>query len=162
MGRQKQQWQVTTGLIYGHIKKVYRHRKVVRITPMMQRGTCKELHTALMGIGQSGRLNTAFVERVNLTIRQSVAGLTRRTWSTAQAPPQLLAHIQWWQAYYHVIRPHVALRVALAQPLERGGKRIPQRYRQRTPAMAAGLTSRRWTVQEVLALPVPPAVVDTA
>jgi hypothetical protein len=157
MGRQKQQWQVTTGLIYGHIKKVYRHRKVVRITPVMQRGTFKELRTALMEIGLSGRLKTAFVERVNLTIRQRVAALARRTWSTAQATPQLLAHIQWWQAYYHVIRPHAALRVALAQPLERGGKRVPQRYHQRTPAMAAGLTSRRWTVQEVLALPVPSA-----
>jgi len=34
-------------------------------------------------------------------------------------------------------RPHEALRVALAQPRERGGKRLAQRYRQRTPAMAA-------------------------
>ncbi len=36
-------------------------------------------------VGLNGRLNTAFVERVNLTIRRGVAALTRRTWSTAQA-----------------------------------------------------------------------------
>jgi hypothetical protein len=45
--------------------------------------------------------------------------------------------------------------VALVSPRERGEKRLPQRYWQRTPAMAAGLTSRRWTVQELLRLPLP-------
>jgi len=44
----------------------------------------------------------------------------------------------------------------LAQPRERGGKRLPQRYRQRTPAMAAGLTSRRWMARDLLAVPLPP------
>ena len=58
---------------------------------------------------------------------------------------------------YHFVRPHESLRVLLAQPIERGDKRLPQRYRQRTAAMAAGLTYRRWTVQELLALPLPPA-----
>ncbi len=31
-----------------------------------------------------------------------------------------------------------------------------QRYRQRTPAMAAGRTNRRWTVREVLCCPLSP------
>jgi len=29
-------------------------------------------------------LQTAYIERINLTVRQSVAALTRRTWATAQ------------------------------------------------------------------------------
>jgi hypothetical protein len=37
----------------------------------------------------------------------------------------------------------------------RGDRRRPQRYRQRTPAMAAGLTGHRWSVREVLLLPLP-------
>ena len=111
---------------------------------------------ALTGLGLSGTLNTAFVERVNLTLRQSVAALIRRTWSTAQEAPQLLLHVEWWRAYYHFVRLHESLRVLLTQPRERGGQRIPQRYRQRTPAMAAGLTGRRWTVRELLAVPLPP------
>ena len=94
---------------------------------------------------------------MNLTLRQSVAALVRRTWSTAQDTPQLLLHVDWWRAYYHFVRPHESLRVLLAQPINRGGKRLPQRYRQRTPAMAAGLTYRRWTVQELLAIPLAPA-----
>jgi hypothetical protein len=53
-------------------------------------------------------------------------------------------------------RPHASLRVALAQPRERGGNLLPQRSRQRTPAMAAGRTTRRWTACEVLSGPLPP------
>jgi hypothetical protein len=76
-----------------------------------------------------------------------------------QEAPQLLLQLSWWRAYYHFVRPHESLREVLAQPRFRGGKRIPQRYRQRTPAMAAGLTYRRWTVRELLARPLPPAPV---
>src|SRR6266568_3050125 len=76
-----------------------------------------------------------------------------RTWATAQQSPQLLAYLEWWRAYYHFVRPHASLQVALVQPRERGGKRLAQRYRQRTPAMAASRTHRRWTTREVLTCP---------
>ena len=122
----------------------------------MRLGKEDALKLVLQGLGLSGRLNTAFIERVNLTIRHSIAALARRTWATAQQSPHLLAHLEWWGAYYHFARPHASLRVALVQPRERGGKRLAQRYRQRTPAMAAGRTNRRWTVREVLCHPLPP------
>jgi hypothetical protein len=155
MGRRTRQWQVAAGLIYGQVKKVYWRRRLVRVIPVMRCGPYAELRSALQQLGLSGTLNTAFVERVNLTVRQSVAALVRRTWSTAQAAPQLLLHLEWWRGYYHFVRPHTALRTPRALPLDRGGKHPPQRSRQRTPAMAAGLTSRRWTVRELLALPLP-------
>jgi IS1 family transposase len=154
-GRRVHQWQVAAGLIYGQVKKVYRRRRLVRVTWRMRCGTEEDLRTALIRLGLSGRLNTAFIERVNLTLRQRVSALIRRSWSTAQQTPQLLLHLEWWRAYYHFARPHEALRVARVSPLQRGEKGLPQRYRQRTPAMAAGLTSRRWTVQELLRLPLP-------
>lgn len=156
VGRRARHWQVVPGLIYGQVKKSYRRRKVVRVTRVMRCGTREDLRAALTSLGLSGRLNTAFVERVNLTIRQGVAALARRTWATAQAAPSLLAHLEWWRGYYHFVRPHVSLRVPLAEPLDRGGRRLPRRYRQRTPAMAAGLTSRRWTVRDLLLVPLPP------
>ena len=81
-------WQVKAGLIYGQVKKSYRRRKL-----------------ALQGMGFLGRLNSAFIERVNLTVRHGVAALARRTWATAQQAPQLLAHLEWWRAYYHFVRP---------------------------------------------------------
>jgi IS1 family transposase len=155
-GRNVRQWQVAAGLIYGQVKKSYRRRKLVRVTHVMRLGTEDALTANLQGLGLPGRLNTAFIERVNLTVRHGVAALARRTWATAQQAPQLLAHLEWWRAYYHFVRPHAALRMALVQPRERGGKLVAQRYRQRTPAMAAGRTNRRWTVREVLCFPLPP------
>jgi hypothetical protein len=158
-GQRARQWQVAPGLLYGQVKKIYRRRRLVRVTHVLGCGTPATLKTALQAEGLSGRITTAFIERVNLTVRQSVAALVRRTWATMQAAPQLLVHLEWWRAYYHFVRPHEALRVALEQPRTHGGKRQPRRYRQRTPAMAAGLTSRRWTVQRLLAIPLSPASV---
>ncbi len=155
-GRHGRRWQVAAGLIYGQVKKSYQRRKLIRVTPVMRLGTEEALTAALEGVGLSGRLNTAFIERVNLTVRHGVAALARRTWATSQQASQLLAHLEWWRAYYHFVRPHEALRVRLVQPRERGGKRLAQRYRHRTPAMAAGRTKRRWTASEVLSCPLPP------
>src|SRR3712207_7387129 len=87
-------------------------------------------------MGLSGRVTTAFVERVNLTLRRGVAGLARRTWATARTAPGLLAQVEWWRAYYHWVRPHRGLREAPGT-------------RPRTPAMALGLTDHRWTVAEL-------------
>ncbi len=154
-GRKAHRWQVAAGLIYGQVKKRYRRRKLIQVSHVMRLGTEAALKVALQGLGFSGRLNTAFIERVNLTVRHGVAALARRTWATAQQAPQLLAHLEWWRAYYHFVRPHAALRVVLVQPRERGGKLLMHRYRQCTPAMAAGRTNRRWTVPEVLSYPLP-------
>jgi IS1 family transposase len=154
-GRNICRWQVAAGLIYGQVKKCYQRRKLVRVRHVMRLGTDADLAVALQRMGFSGRLNTAFIERVNLTVRHGVAALARRTWATAQQSPSLLAHLEWWRAYYHFVRPHEALRIALRQPRERGGNRLAQRYRQRTPAMAAGKTNRRWTAREVLSCPLP-------
>src|SRR5205085_1061139 len=128
-GRNVRQWQVAAGLIYGQLKKSYQRRKVARVTHVMRLGTEAALTITLQGLGLSGRLNTAFIERVNLTVRHGVAALARRTWATAQQSPHLFAHLEWWRAYYHFVRPHASLRVALVQPRERGGKRLAQRYR---------------------------------
>jgi IS1 family transposase len=146
-------WQVADTLLYGQVQKLYRRRRLVRVHHRMRCGTLEELCNRLQPLGLSGRLNTAFVERVNLTLRQSVAALSRRTWSTARSTPRLLLEVAWWRAYYHFVRPHRLLRMALPTPQARGGRRQACRYRARTPAMAAGLTRRCWKVGEVLALP---------
>ena len=145
VAQRARQWQVLPGLLYAQVKKTYRRRKVIRVRRVMCCGTREDLRVALTGLGLSGRLNTAFVERVNLTVRQGVAALARRTWATAQEVPSLVAHLEWWRGYYHFVRPHASLRVPLSRPIERGGRRRPRQYQQRTPAMAAGLTS--WALE---------------
>jgi hypothetical protein len=77
-GRNAHQWQVAAGLISGQVKKSERRRKLVRVTHVMRLGTDAALKVALQGLGLTGRLNTAFIERVNLTVRHGVAALARR------------------------------------------------------------------------------------
>jgi hypothetical protein len=89
-----------------------------------------------------------------LTIRRGISKLARRTWGLAQYPMELVEHIEWWRAYYHFSRYHESLRMELATPIHRRGKQPPIKYKNRTPAMAAGLTNRRWTVKELISYPV--------
>ncbi len=63
-GRKVRQWQVAVGLTYGQVKKSYQRRKLMRVTQVMRLGTQADLKIALQGMGFSGRLNTAFIERV--------------------------------------------------------------------------------------------------
>jgi hypothetical protein len=144
------------GLIYGQVKKSYKRLKLVRVTHVMRLGTVADLKATLQGVGYSGRLNSAFIERAPLTVRHGIAALARRTWATAQQSPNLLAHLEWWRAYSHIVWPHESLRVALVQPREREGNRLAQRDLQRTEALAAGRANRRWTASEVLISPLPP------
>ena len=85
-GRYGRRWQVAAGLIYGQVKKSYRRRKLIRVTHVMRLGTEDALTAALQGLGLSGRLNTAFIERMNLTVRHGVAALARRTWRRLSRP----------------------------------------------------------------------------
>ena len=96
----------------------------------------------LQTLGFSGRVNTAYIERLNLFLRETVAPLSRRTWSLAQTPASLTHYLDWGLICYNLARPHEALRV----PVGEGGRR----YRQRTPAMAAGISSRPWAIREIL------------
>jgi hypothetical protein len=63
VGRRARQWQVA-GLIYGQVKKTYRRRKVVRVMHVLRCRTHADLSAALRGLGLSGQITTAFIERV--------------------------------------------------------------------------------------------------
>jgi hypothetical protein len=101
----------------------------------------------LVALGLSGLIQTSAIERVNLTIRQGVALLSRRTWSLAQSETHLQSHVCWWQAYYHLVRPHQTLRLPVPG--------LKHRFRPRSPAMALGLTDPVWSVGEFLRTPLP-------
>jgi IS1 family transposase len=87
----------------------------------------------LHGIGSG--INTAFVERLNLTERQSSAKLKRKTLCYAKLVRRLIGFMNLFQAYYNFVRPH--------ESLEKNGAK-------RTPAMAARLTDHVWTWNELL------------
>ena len=58
-------------------------------------GLPTEYSSRLKAAGLSGRINTSFVERANLTIRQCVSKLPRRTWGTAHYFTELAEHLYW-------------------------------------------------------------------
>jgi hypothetical protein len=93
------------------------------------------------GQGQ-GVLNTAFIERLNATFRARLGPLVRRTRSLARHQTTLHAGMYLVGVVYNFCTFHDSLCLA-------GGP-------QRTPAMAAGITDRRWSVAELLWHRVPP------
>ena len=139
-------WQVDEQLLYGQLVKRKRSRKLAYTITRMLWGKRNALTHKLKSVGLSGLIQTAFIERLNLTIRQSVAPLRRKTWSLAQSEHALLMHLQWWRLYYHFAREHASLRIPVPG--------LKGRYLARTPAMAAGLTKRIWTVGELLRTPI--------
>jgi hypothetical protein len=148
-GGRRRRWQVAPALVYGQVPKGHRRRRRVRVRYRGLCGTWAGLRTTLRQLGLPGRLTTAFIARVNLTVGHGVAALRRRTWATAQTASGLLLQVEWWRVYYHLVRPHSTLRGALPQPRSREGRRWPQRYRARTPAMAAGVTTKRGQVADI-------------
>ncbi len=145
-GRQKPCWQVRPDLLYGQLIKHCRRRRLVRVERRALLGSLDQFQAAMLTFGWSGKIQSAFVEGLNLTVRQGIAALTRRTWGVAQSPAELLLDIQWWRAYFHFTRPHTSLDEPLTEPRLRGGRRLPHRCRQRTPAQAAGIIDHRWTI----------------
>jgi IS1 family transposase len=90
----KPKWRVALELLYGQVKKSYQRRKLAKVEHQMQQGQLEDLQKALQRLGFTGSINTAFVERLNLTLRQGLAALTRRSWATAQLTPELEAHLK--------------------------------------------------------------------
>jgi len=123
------QWQVAPTLLYGQLVKRRERRQVVFTTTRMVLGNRADLTAIQMANGFSKCLQTAFIERVNLTLRQSIAPLTCKTWSLPRSEAHLQLHLEWWRGYYHFLRPHQGLR-------------------QTTPAMALGLTDHIWSIHE--------------
>jgi len=141
-------WRVSLDLIYGQLVKHRERRGQVNFATMrMILGKRWQLAQILLAQGLSTLIQTAFIERVNLTIRQG-APLSRKTWSMAKSSEHLLLHVEWWRSYYHRIRAHESLRVRVPG--------LKRRYRQRSPAMAAGLTDHLWRVGDILSLPLLP------
>lgn len=122
--------------VYSQVIKHQRRRRTTEVERRVVAGEATQYRERLCQAGLSGRINPAFVERLNLTIRQCISKLTRRTWGPARYTPELEEHLKWWRSYYHFVRPHERLAVVLSKPCARKGRQQPRKYRRRTPAMA--------------------------
>jgi len=103
----------------------------VRYSPAECLG-CQKM--AVQGDPDPAHVSTSYVERANLTIRMSVRRFTRLTNAFSKKVENLAAAVAVHFMYYNFVRPHQTL-----------GKGV-------TPAMAAGVATRRWTIADVIGL----------
>ncbi len=101
-------------------------------------------------------INTAFIERLNLTIRQHVAAVGRRVVTLCKHEAGLRQQLALYQVYSNFCLPHASVRRPLSQPEPTHGNGSAKCWRPQTPAIAAGLTNHVWSLREVLLLRVPP------
>jgi IS1 family transposase len=131
------------GLTYAVVEKTREKGRVVRIATRVVFGTIAAVIEALRMSSASRVVNTSFVERQNGTDRHRNARKSRKTyryskdWRYHEAVTYLSTYI------YNFCWPVRTLRIKD----EKGS------WRNRSPAMAAGLTDHVWSISEWLTLP---------
>ncbi len=130
--------------LYGQVLKTRRNDRIVKVERRELMGASWRFEDLLNNSEGSSTLNTSFIERMNLTIRQGSAYLSRRTLSHARSEEKLEQHLELLRCHYNFVRPHGALKF---------GRET------RTPAMQAGLATRRLTFREVFVC-LPPSLIS--
>jgi IS1 family transposase len=147
-------WMPLPGLLYAQVVKTVRRRRLVAVQHRVVFGTLDAVNQVLAPLGW--HINTAFVERINLTIRQHVAAVGRRVSTLCKGEDGLRQQLAVFHCYYNFCLPHASVRLPLPQPEPTHGSGSATQWQPRTPAMAAGLTDHVWTLREVLRFRVPP------
>ncbi|MBE3112335.1 MAG: IS1 family transposase, partial [Acidobacteria bacterium] len=96
----------------------------------------------VQGSPDPAHVSTSYVERQNLTMRMSMRRFTRLTNGFSKKVENLTAAVALHFMHYNFARPHQSLTKA-------------NRGRITTPAMAAGLAARPWTLEEIVNLEKP-------
>src|SRR4029453_3120274 len=101
-------WMPRPQLLYAQVIKTVRRRRLVRVSHRVVFGTLAAVHAVLAPHGW--HINTAFVERINLSIRQHVAAVGRRVSTLCKGEDGLRQQL----ALYHVddnfCLPHATVR----------------------------------------------------
>jgi IS1 family transposase len=150
----KPRWMPLPQLLYAQVIKTVRRRRLVRVSHRVVFGTLGAIQQVLAA--HDWQINTAFVERVNLTSRQHVAAVGRRVTTLCKHEAGLRQQLALYHVYSHFCLPHTSLRQPLSHPEPTNGSGSAKQWRPCTPAMAAGLTDHVWTLREVLLFRVPP------
>jgi hypothetical protein len=134
--------------LIAQVVKPYAGQRVVGVARRLVQGTAQQIEAVRYKVANGGGLNTAFIERLNATMRAHIAPLVRRTRALATNLSTLQAAVFLTGTVYNFCREHKSLR----WPGLIGG----HRWLGRTPAIAAGLTDHCWTVRELLTYRPPP------
>src|SRR5512144_443293 len=112
-------------LVYGQLVKEKHQGKLRTLSTRVVLGAER---LARLGL----TISTALVERVNLTLRQALAPLGRKTSSFCKDRERLRQRVVFFQAFYNVARPHMSLRrqLPLHERIRHGA--ICPRWQERT------------------------------
>ena len=142
------------GLLSAQVVKTVRRRRLVRVRHRIVFGTLEAVPQVLAACGWQSK--TAFVERINLAIRQHIAAVGRRVTTRCKGEDGVRQQLALYHVYHNFCVPHASVRQALPLPEPTNGTGSAKQWRPCTPAMAAGLTDHVWTLREVLLFRVPP------
>lgn len=129
------------GVWLAQVVKSYSGRRLSDVVRRVVWGTLEQVLGQLAGTATGAQINTSYIERLNATFRAGLAGLTRRGRRRVKDEEVLTAGMYLVGAVYNFCNEHRSLRVRQEE-----GKR----WRQRTPAMAAGWTDHAWSIRELL------------
>jgi len=135
------------GFLLAQVVKSRKGRRLAEITRRVVVGTEEAVAQAIAATRGGTQINTAYIERLNATFRAHLSPLTRRGRAIAHGPTLVESGMWLVGCAYNWCWTHKSLRLRAI-----GGCK----WRERTPAMAAGLTDHAWTLDEVLRYPVPP------
>jgi IS1 family transposase/transposase-like protein len=130
-------------LVYGQ---VVQKKRQGRLQELVYRVRCGGERFAELGLS----LSTSLIERLNLTLRHALAPLVRKSQSFCKDRTPMRRRVIFFQAFYNFARPHMSLRLPLAEQQPPVSGLIQPKWYQRTPGMAAGLTDHVWTFRELL------------
>jgi IS1 family transposase len=128
-------------LLYATVHKTREKGRIVKVEPRIIFGKEQDINKILEYSPVSQVVNTSYVERNNLNLRQHSYRLTRKTNGFSKVKRNLEAQVILVMAYYNFVRPHCSLKI-------KGNG-------ERTPAMAAELTDHKWSMSELLTYRIP-------
>jgi transposase-like protein/IS1 family transposase len=145
VGRGRAGLQVWPEICIATVIKRTEKKHVVEVIRRMTQGTLEQAQRLLAQSLGGNVLNTAFIERLNGTMRERLASLTRKCRHAARRLEALETGMYLLGCTYNFCWPHHEL----SKPRHLGSPT--------TPAMAAGLTDHIWSVQILLSYRVAPA-----
>ena len=89
------------GLLYAQVVKKTRRRRMVEVKRHVVIGTQAALDQVLKAYGWV--INTSFVERLNLSLRQRVAPIRRRSATSCKGEECLDGQLSLFQVYYNFV-----------------------------------------------------------